>query len=165
MSDAKREQMLSKLEDLKKIVEIPKLYVADYFIELRNKVDKEMFSKQMIHKDDNQMKNEISETWKKLISRIDSFEKECINTDKLQLNSNRIDEIRIMLDNINEETNLGIIEDKIQEEELNLFRKIFQNKTIIYHDFFEQQNRHKRLVIIDDEYVNWIFQPFNHRYF
>ena len=167
MSDAKREQMLSKLEDLKKIVEIPKLYVADYFIELRNKVDKEMFSKQMIHKDDNQMKNEISETWKKLISRIDSFEKECINTDKLQLNSNRIDEIRIMLDNINEETNLGIIEDKIQEEELNLFKKIFQNKTIIYEDFFEPQDEeeddeeeeeedsHKRLVIIDDEYVNW----------
>ena len=165
MSEKNKQKVFKKLEDLKFIVETPKLYLANYFQELRNNVDKEMFSKQMIHKDDNQMKNEISETWKKLISRIDSFEKECINTDKLQLNSNRIDEIRIMLDNINEETNLGIIEDKIQEEELNLFRKIFQNKTIIYHDFFEQQNRHKRLVIIDDEYVNWIFQPFNHRYF
>ena len=58
-----------------------------------------------------------------------------------------------MLDNKNEETNLEIIEDKIQEEEINLFRKLFQNKTIIYDNFSDTE---KRLLIIVDEYVNWI---------
>ena len=39
--------MLQKLEDLQIIVEIPNLYLANYFQELRNNVDKEMFQKQI----------------------------------------------------------------------------------------------------------------------
>ena len=66
--------MLQKLEDLQIIVEIPNLYLANYFQELRNNVDIEMFSKQMLHNNDkNEAKNEI---WKEMISKIYSFEKE-----------------------------------------------------------------------------------------
>ena len=153
MSEKNKQKVFKKLEDLKFIVETPKLYLANYFQELRNNVDKEMFSKQMIHKDDNEIKNKLSETSKELISKIDSFEKKCYIKVELQSSLDEIDEIRIMLDNTNEETNLEIIEDKIQEEEINLFRKLFQNKTIIYDNFSDTE---KRLLIIVDEYVNWI---------
>ena len=60
-----------------------------------------------------------------------------------------------MLNNQNEATNLEKIEEKIQEEELSLLKKIFQNKTIIFEDIFERKTQ-KRLVIVDDEFVNWI---------
>ena len=174
MSETKKQQMLKKLEDLKSIVDMPNLFLANYFQELRNNVDKEMFSKQILHKNDIEKKNELNQIWIELISKIDSFEKECKNKDELQSNSNRIDEIKIILDNKNELTNLEIIEDKILEEEFNLLKKLFQNKTIIY-EFFEKQQQQdeeeeddieeeeeqkqdtqKRLLIIDDEYVNWI---------
>ena len=35
----KKDQLLKKLEVLKSIVDMPKLYLANYFQELRNKVD------------------------------------------------------------------------------------------------------------------------------
>ena len=78
---------------------MPKLYVADYFLDLRNKVDKEMFLKQVIHKNDNEIKNELTKIWEELILQINWFEKQCNSKDKLQSNSNLIDEIRIFLDN------------------------------------------------------------------
>ena len=60
MSETKKQRILQKLEDLKLIGEIPKLYLANFFIELRNSVDKEMFSKQMLHNNDTEIKNESS---------------------------------------------------------------------------------------------------------
>ena len=120
-----KQKMIKKLEDLKLIVEMPKLYLANYFQELRNKVDLEMFSKQILHNNEIEMKNELNQNWIEMISKIDTFEKECKNKDELQSNINRIDEIRIMLDDQNELTSLEIIEDKIQEEELNLLKKLF----------------------------------------
>ena len=155
MAEIKNQQMLQKLEGLKSIVELPKLYLAYYFQELRNKVDLEMVSKQMLHRNDIEMKNKSNQIWIEMISKIDSFEKQCKNKDELQSNSNRIDQIRIMLDNQNELTNLVIIEDKILEEEFNLLKKLFQNKTIIFENILSKAG-HRRLVIIDDEYVNWI---------
>ena len=133
MAETRKQQMLKKLDDLKLIVEIPKLYLANYFQELRNKVDKEMFPKQILHNNDIEKKNELNQIWVEMISKIDSFEKQCTkNIDDLQSNVNRIEEIRITLNNQNEATNLQLIEDKIQEEEFELFKKLFKNRTIIF---------------------------------
>ena len=137
MAEIKKQEMLQKLEDLKSIVELPKLYLANYFQELRNKVDIEMVSKQMLHNNHIEMKTELNQIWVEMISKIDSFEKQCTkNIDDLQSNVNRIEEIRITLDNQNEATNLQLIEDKIQEEEFELFKKLFKNRTIIFEDIF-----------------------------
>ena len=78
MTETRKQEMLKKLEDLKMIVVIPKLYLANYFQELRNNVDKQMFPKQILHYNDNEeMKNELNQIWVEMISKIDSFEKEC----------------------------------------------------------------------------------------
>ena len=161
MAETKKRQMLQKIEDLKLIIEIPKLYLANYFQDLRNEVDKEMLPKQILHHNDTEMKNEIDQIWNEMISKIDSFEKQCKNKDELQTNLNRIDDIRIMLDNQDELTTLEIIEDKIKNEEFNLLKKLFQNKTIIFENSFFKTSTQKILLIIDDEYVNWI--PINKR--
>ena len=42
MAEIKKQQMLQKLVELKLIIEMPKLYLANYFQELRNNVDKEI---------------------------------------------------------------------------------------------------------------------------
>ena len=52
-----------------------------------------------------------------------------------------------MLDVQNESKNLEVIEDQIQEEEFNLLKKLFQNKTIIFENIFIETGQ-KRLVII-----------------
>ena len=59
-----------------------------------------------------------------------------------------------MLENQNEVTNLEIIENKIQEEEFELLKKLFQNKTIIFENIFGKED-HKKLIIVKDEYLNW----------
>ena len=73
MAESNKQQMLKKLDELQLIVEMPNLFLANYFQELRNKVDIEMFSKQMLHYKDNVMKNEIDKIWKEMISKIDFF--------------------------------------------------------------------------------------------
>ena len=155
MAESNKQQMLQKLQDLKLIIEMPKLYLANYFQNLRNKVDKYMFSKQILHNNDIEKKNELNQIWVEMISKIDSFEKQCTkNIDDLQSNVNRIEEIRITLDNQNEATNLQLIEDKIQEEEFELFKKLFKNRTIIFEDIFGKKD-HKILLIVNDEYFIW----------
>ena len=160
MVESKKQQLLIKLDELQLIVEIPNLYLANYFQELRNKVDIEMFSKQKIQNNDIEKKNEIDQIWVEMISEIYSFEKQCKNKDKLQSNLKRIEEIKMTLDDQNEATDLEKIEDKIKEEEFNLLKKLFQNKTIIFDKFFEDVNQ-KRLIIVKDEYFIWI--PIDYR--
>ena len=55
----------------------------------------------------------------------------------------------MMLDDQKEiTTNMEIIEDKIQEEEFTLLRKLFQNKTIIFESILSKAGQ-QRLLIID----------------
>jgi hypothetical protein len=55
-----REKLFEKIEKLKEIVELPNIYLENYFSELRNDVDKEFWSKkiQEIHNDENKQ-NEL----------------------------------------------------------------------------------------------------------
>lgn len=52
-----REKLFEKIEKLKEIVELPNIYLENYFSELRNDVDKEFWSKKIeIHNDENKQK-------------------------------------------------------------------------------------------------------------
>ena len=85
MAETKKEQMLKKLEDLKLIKDMPKkLYLANHFQELRNKVDLEMFSKQILYINDNEMKNVIDQIWKEMIRKLIVLKKSV----KIKMNCN-----------------------------------------------------------------------------
>ena len=83
------------LDTLKKITEFPNLYLADYFNDLRNKVDKECDPKQQELQNDKEKKR--NELWKQMITKIDSFEKNCIRKiydfDVIKIRINEIEEI------------------------------------------------------------------------
>ncbi len=89
-----KEKLLNNLAKLNTIIELPNLYLSDYFCNLRNKVDRECALKQQELQNDKEKKNELDELWKQMISKIDSFEKNCIRkTYDLDVNKIRINDI------------------------------------------------------------------------
>ena len=77
MNELGIENLLNRKKRLTEICEIPKLYLANYFSDLRRDIDFEIVQK----KEPNNRK--LNELWLEIIKKIDSFEKECINNIKL----------------------------------------------------------------------------------
>ena len=63
--------LTSDLNKLKQICQIPKLYLANYFSDLRRDIDLE-FAKKL------QINNHELSIWNNMIEKINSFEQECI---------------------------------------------------------------------------------------
>ena len=161
------EQLLIKTDDLKQIIEIPSLYLSNYFNELRNEVDLECLKKQKQYEERNQEnKTKINEIWKEMITKIDSFEKQCINNtikDHQQV-INRLESIELMLNNNEFNTNLEEIKETIEREETNCLQELFQNKTIVFIQDDEKIVEFKnnllingKLVILNDFFIKNTF--------
>lgn len=65
-----------KIEQLKSMVEIPNLYISDYFINLRNEFDKIYMQKRIANK--NQEVIQEKQEWEDIINKITLNEKECL---------------------------------------------------------------------------------------
>ena len=150
-----RKQLLKDLEELKDIIEFSRLYLANYFSELRNEVDKEFISILMHHHGDEQIKTNLNQSWKKMIEHINSFEEQCINTTvDLTENEERINSIETTL---NESTES--IQEMIDIEEYSLMKLLFQNKTIVYLDAKHILKKYKsntnagKLILLDGETI------------
>ena len=154
MNELGVKNLLNKKERLTEICETPKLYLANYFSDLRRDIDLEIVQK----KEPNNRK--LNEFWLEIINKIDSFEKECINNIKLNRS-----EIRQSLNQIDcliqsKQPNLEKINEFIQNEQENILKQLFYNRTII----FKQNNHFKndfgeklingKLLIINDEFIN-----------
>ena len=74
------EDLNKRLEHLQEMVEIPQLFVADFFFGLRNEIDKVYLKKET------DGTPSVKDEWMKIISRIEAFEKELSNSIKKQLN-------------------------------------------------------------------------------
>ena len=133
MDEIKKEELLKQIKDLKQINELPELFIANYFSDLRNKADKEILSKQLNLKAEDEKFKELNEKWKELISKIDSNEHHYINN-KFETNIETIKTIETMLNN-QQNINMQEIKDAIDNEEYHLLKKLFQNKTIIFFDY------------------------------
>lgn len=133
MDEIKKEEFLKQIQDLKQINELPELFIANYFSDLRNKADKEILSKQLNLKAEDEKFKELNEKWKELISKIDSNEHHYINN-KFETNIETIKTIETMLNN-QQNINMQEIKDAIDNEEYHLLKKLFQNKTIIFFDY------------------------------
>ena len=68
------ESPLIELNELREIVESPRLYLINYFIDLKNRVDKPFVLKQ-IREQNNKTNQKLSKNWQKMIDFIDLFEK------------------------------------------------------------------------------------------
>ena len=129
---------MEKLDELKQMLELPNLYLANYFSELRNKVDQTILEKQLLFSDDKEKQNKLNEIWRQLIQRIDTFEEQStINSDENKINVQteaaikRIHSIETILSNSDPNIDLlNKIEKEIQIIQVEILRKLFQNKTI-----------------------------------
>ncbi len=151
-------EIQNMLKNLKQIFEIPRLYIANYFIDLKSEIDL-AFNKKLI----NDFNHEIKTKWLEIINRINLFEKDCLKKFK---NLNDL-EFKIRIQTIEDHINNGLEKDTIksliEQEEINLIKYLFLNQTITFIDNPKQTF----LIIIKDEYLtktNLLFlnntQPF-----
>ena len=131
-----KEQLQHDLDTLNKIQNVPNLHLAHYFTDLRNQVEKEIASSQSIEKD-SVKKDEFEKMRRETMAKIDSFEKNCLKTQFLKFSSFKL---RIQ-DNLHSietqlkssaESDLNEIKQSIYGEEITIFKKLFQNKTIAF---------------------------------
>jgi len=138
------EKMLKKIEELIRIAELPGLYIADYFIDLRNEVDLFVVPNQLINLENEKKKDEWNEIWRKIISKINALETKCIKKRlNLTANKERIVDIKMFLNS--QKNSSFYLKDIIEEEEISLFKVLFSNLTI---KFLEG-----KLIIVNDESI------------
>ena len=90
-----KEKFLKDLNELKDALEYPKLFMANYFNDLRNDVDIAFAPKQLEFLHDQEKKKQIDDLWQQMINRIDTFEKNCkINSCNFEPNKNRITDLK-----------------------------------------------------------------------
>jgi UDP-N-acetylglucosamine 2-epimerase len=167
MEKTKKEILLDKIEEINQIIELPQLYLANFYSDLRNDVDKEIVFKQYYLKDEDENKQKLTVAWQEIISEIDSFERQSIQK-KYDLNKNqeRINKLKEILIDNHTEQNLDEIEKGIQNEKMNLLQNLFQNKSILfsinetkyYREFIDF-----KLVIINDEFIS--YEAYKEKYF
>ena len=150
MNQISNVQVKNKLNELNDIIKLPRLYLVNFFFDLRNNVDKEMLTKQFDEKINEEKKKKLNEIWQQMIAKIYALEKECINN-KLNLDL-KIETIRSLQTNFVQ----SIQHDKeylehdqlintIFTEENSLRKLLHMNKTII---FWKQ-----KLIIVNDEFL------------
>ena len=128
-------------DELKSIFYNPKLFLADYFIDLRTQVDL-VFC----------LKRNMANEWLEIIERINSFEKKTYNnTSLIQIFLSNMQLIEIKLKSIDSD-HIKIIQ-QIKEIKYNIEKILFSNKTIAFiKDFRNEKNNF--LIIINDEYLS-----------
>ena len=151
-----KEKLLTDLDKLKKITDIPKLYLSNYIKDLRDRVDIEFAPKQQELQYDKEKKKELEELWQQMISKIDSFEKNCIRkTYDLDVNKIRINEIEEI---VNSEQLIDLKKVQIEKEEINLLQNLFQNKSILFRKYEQDEVQSKiidgQLIVLFDEYIS-----------
>ena len=149
-----KEKLLNNLNELKEILELPSLYLANFFEGLRNDVDIEFAPKQLELQNNREKKNQLNELWQQMITKIYSFEKNCIKDSyDLETNKKRINEIEKLVSH-QDSKDLTDLEDLIETEEINLLKNLFQNSTIAFvliNEINENSLVKKKLVILNDQ--------------
>lgn len=156
-----REQLLRDLENLKEIVQLPGLYLATYFSDLRNQVDKDIVSNQIRLQNDDDKLPRLNELWCEMIHEIDAFEKQCTQV-RHNLNENkvRIDKLETALNESHATYSLEQVQETIKKEEFDLLQKLFQNRTVVFVDAkdfllkFERRLIDGILVTLNDQFIS-----------
>ena len=151
---------MEEFDRLKLIYELPRLYLSDFFIDLKTQIDILFIQKDLKEKDV-RLKNIIKQHWIEIIDKVDHFKNECF---KNQKTNKFIKKITEKLDNrikfINENINDKNITDIIEEEIFYLEKVLFMNQTIIFlpndcklEKFFKKMNKFTtvgKLIIINE---------------
>jgi hypothetical protein len=167
MAELIKEELIKDLGELKNNAELPALFLTNYFLELRKKVDNEIATKQMNLKEGDDIeenKKKLNEIWRDLIVEIDSFESQLNkSTFDLKENKERINSIEAMLKEDSNE-NLNKAKEAIESEEIDLMKILFQNKTIVFFNVIHLSLSSLidyKLIILNYEFIS--FKQFKQR--
>ena len=173
-----------QLEELKIILDSPKIFLRKYFLELRNDINNS-FIQQHEYIDEIQKSN-LLENWLKIITKLNEFENNCYSHLVNELDHKVFDTSKLKLSQLNKRNSMNSIEmlcqeihDLIQSEKFKVERTVFCNKTIFFMSkfklndnlplvdhfnkkseilrLFEKMNPDVtagKLIIINDEYFN-----------
>lgn len=111
-----------QIEDLKSMIQLPKLYLCDYFIDLRNEID-------TFYVQNGLGTSETNKSWTAIINKTYEFEAECM----AKINNKSFDEISTQIEqtesnSLNSDESIGLLDDL----EHKLKSMLFSNKTIIF---------------------------------
>lgn len=119
--------LIRELDDLRVMLDLPRFYLADFFLDLRNQVDI-VFSKHL------NLSNKSQKLWLEIIDRINEFEKECFKHFKF---SSLNEQIKIKLLNdlecIQEDKNkMESALKMISNEKTKISKRLFSNQSILF---------------------------------
>lgn len=149
-----------KLDQLKQIAEIPKLFITNYFIDLKSQVDLTFVKLRQIDSTNDSTNTVI---WLQIINKINDYEILCLKQIKKKdlFIIETLEQLNLIETKLNDGTNsLDLIEQLIQTEEFNFKKFLFINRTILF--LFKDKckssslfnaNEVVKLILIMDDYI------------
>ena len=136
-----KEKISRLIEKLKMLVELPRLYLSNYFSDIRTEIDLAFFEKELgIFDAENRVK--LRRNWQEMIDSVNSFEEECLigrsikKFKEISFGSKPIvDCMEEKYDSALKTKNdyeLKLLEDLAYDEMCKIEKKLFQNKTIFF---------------------------------
>jgi hypothetical protein len=164
-----KQRLKRYLDDLKWMLENPKIFLFDHFSNLINKIDFAAARQSQITKNirnnDNLMK--INQIWNRMFDCIKGFELECFENLNEKLLNNSFNEINEHTNEIIKSCELNLkrykeltqseielIDELLYEETNRIKRVLFKNKSLI---FFDRQHQQKDILIFNKMKNNIFF--------
>jgi regulator of sigma D len=153
---SRTEDINSKLEDLKMMCNSPRLFLSNYFFEIKNEIDKNLANKTM-NELDLQIKQQINDIWIEMIKNIEIYENKFymnkLSNESVNLTIKKINSIQVMLDNVSS-GHFNQIEQLMEDEEYFIQNVLFSNKTLLLFNDNDDSFLSIKLLIIDDQFIS-----------
>ena len=129
-----------QLYKLKEILNFPRIYLCNYFADLKTEIDLS-FAKKQQNSSNAEIMQILHENYKQMIDKVNSIEEHCLKIQKQTFNDELTHETNSIIKQIENKLNITTdeylskeINDLLYEQTLKLERVIFQNRTLIFLD-------------------------------
>lgn len=163
----------NELDKLKTLHQVPRLYLSNFYSDLKTKIDVSFTSKQRIIQNE-VTKSKLCENWSLMIQKINCLEKECLYREKTnKLNQNIYHQIQLniaaieieLLKSPTDNETLKQLNELISFDINRIERFLFLNKTVIFLNEtvcenvnllykMDMETTAGKLIIIRDQFLN-----------
>jgi len=130
-------QTKNEIEEICSLVEIPRLFISNHFIDLKSEID--LFFVQLNQTEKTEKNNKL---WLDIIEKVNKIEIECLVNPNLQCFGAEIKEEIVKL----ESNRVKLSDSRITQLKFKIESFLLQNQTITFMN--------KRLLIVTDAYLN-----------
>ncbi len=144
-----QENVFRIFEKLKMLVQLPRLYLSNYFSDIRTEIDLAFFEKEL-GIIDNENKLKLRHNWQEMINKVNSFEEECLIERSIKKFKEISCDSKPIVDSLeekydsalktNNEYELKHLEELAYDEMYKIETRLFQNRTIVFLDRSKSNN-------------------------